>query len=53
VSLTSIGSRHGSSLATNVIVCNAEQASRYSGFAEYAKRTEGVRFIPVLELTKV
>jgi deazaflavin-dependent oxidoreductase (nitroreductase family) len=30
----------------------AEQASRYSGFAEYAKRTAGVRVIPVLELTR-
>jgi deazaflavin-dependent oxidoreductase (nitroreductase family) len=30
----------------------AEQASRYSGFSEYAKRTEGVRVIPVLELTQ-
>jgi deazaflavin-dependent oxidoreductase (nitroreductase family) len=30
----------------------AEQASRYSGFAEYAKQTAGVRVIPVLELTQ-
>jgi len=30
----------------------AEQASRYPGFAEYAKRTAGVRVIPVLELTQ-
>jgi deazaflavin-dependent oxidoreductase (nitroreductase family) len=30
----------------------AEQARRYSGFAEYAKLTEGVRTIPVLELTR-
>ena len=30
----------------------AEQARRYPGFADYAKRTEGVRIIPVLELTR-
>lgn len=30
----------------------AEQARRYPGFAEYAERTEGVRTIPVLELTR-
>jgi deazaflavin-dependent oxidoreductase (nitroreductase family) len=30
----------------------AEQARRYPGFADYAKRTEGVRTIPVLELTR-
>ncbi len=30
----------------------AEQARRYPGFAEYAKRTEGIRTIPVLELTR-
>jgi deazaflavin-dependent oxidoreductase (nitroreductase family) len=29
----------------------AEQARRYPGFAEYAKQTEGIRIIPVLELT--
>jgi deazaflavin-dependent oxidoreductase (nitroreductase family) len=29
----------------------AEQARRYPGFADYAKRTEGIRTIPVLELT--
>jgi deazaflavin-dependent oxidoreductase (nitroreductase family) len=29
----------------------AEQARRYPGFAEYAKLTEGIRTIPVLELT--
>jgi deazaflavin-dependent oxidoreductase (nitroreductase family) len=31
----------------------AKQASRYPGFAEYAEKTEGVRVIPVLELTRV
>jgi deazaflavin-dependent oxidoreductase (nitroreductase family) len=30
----------------------AEQARRYPGFAEYAERTEGIRTIPVLELTR-
>lgn len=30
----------------------AEQASRYPGFAEYEKRTAGVRTIPVLALTR-
>lgn len=30
----------------------AEQARRYPGFADYAKRTEGIRTIPVLELTR-
>jgi deazaflavin-dependent oxidoreductase (nitroreductase family) len=30
-----------------------EQARRYPGFADYAKRTEGVRTIPVLELRRV
>ena len=30
----------------------AEQARRYPGFADYAKRTEGIRVIPVLELTR-
>lgn len=29
----------------------AEQARRYPGFADYAERTEGIRVIPVLELT--
>lgn len=29
-----------------------EQASRYPGFADYAKQTEGIRIIPVLELTR-
>jgi deazaflavin-dependent oxidoreductase (nitroreductase family) len=29
-----------------------EQARRYPGFAEYARRTAGVRTIPVLELTR-
>jgi deazaflavin-dependent oxidoreductase (nitroreductase family) len=29
----------------------AEQARRYPGFADYAKSTEGIRTIPVLELT--
>jgi len=29
----------------------AEQARRYPGFADYARRTEGIRTIPVLELT--
>jgi deazaflavin-dependent oxidoreductase (nitroreductase family) len=29
----------------------AEQARRYTGFAEYAEKTAGVRTIPVLELT--
>lgn len=31
----------------------AEQARRYPGFAEYAEKTEGVRTIPVLALTRV
>ena len=31
----------------------AEQARRYPGFAEYERRTAGVRTIPVLELTRV
>jgi deazaflavin-dependent oxidoreductase (nitroreductase family) len=30
----------------------SEQARRYSGFAEYARQTAGVRTIPVLELTR-
>jgi len=30
----------------------AEQARRYPGFADYAKQTEGIRIIPVLELTR-
>ena len=30
----------------------AEQARRYPGFAEYARQTEGVRTIPVLELSR-
>ncbi|GAA1391526.1 nitroreductase family deazaflavin-dependent oxidoreductase [Catellatospora chokoriensis] len=30
-----------------------EQARRYPGFAEYARKTEGVRTIPVLELTRI
>ena len=30
----------------------AEQASRYPGFAEYAEKTEGIRVIPVLALTR-
>ncbi|WP_089105444.1 nitroreductase family deazaflavin-dependent oxidoreductase [Streptomyces hyaluromycini] len=30
----------------------AEQARRYPGFAEYARRTAGVRTIPVLELDR-
>ncbi|GIF96958.1 nitroreductase family deazaflavin-dependent oxidoreductase [Catellatospora citrea] len=30
-----------------------EQARRYPGFAEYAQKTEGVRTIPVLELTRI
>jgi deazaflavin-dependent oxidoreductase (nitroreductase family) len=30
----------------------AEQASRYPGFADYTKQTEGIRTIPVLELTR-
>jgi deazaflavin-dependent oxidoreductase (nitroreductase family) len=29
-----------------------EQARRYPGFAEYALKTEGIRTIPVLELTR-
>lgn len=29
-----------------------EQARRYPGFAEYEKKTEGIRTIPVLALTK-
>ena len=30
----------------------AEQASRYAGFAEYAVKTDGIRTIPVLALTR-
>ncbi|MEV4314935.1 nitroreductase family deazaflavin-dependent oxidoreductase [Actinocrispum sp. NPDC049592] len=30
----------------------AEQASRYSGFADYERKTAGIRTIPVLELTR-
>jgi deazaflavin-dependent oxidoreductase (nitroreductase family) len=30
----------------------AEQARGFSGFAEYARQTAGVRTIPVLELTR-
>jgi deazaflavin-dependent oxidoreductase (nitroreductase family) len=30
----------------------AEQARRYPGFADYARHTEGIRTIPVLELTR-
>ena len=30
----------------------AEQARRYPGFTDYAKRNEGIRTIPVLELTR-
>lgn len=30
----------------------AEQARRYQGFAEYEKKTEGIRTIPVLALTR-
>jgi deazaflavin-dependent oxidoreductase (nitroreductase family) len=30
----------------------AEQARRYPGFAEYARQTDGVRTIPVLELSR-
>jgi len=30
----------------------AEQASRYPGFGEYAVKTEGIRTIPVLALTR-
>jgi deazaflavin-dependent oxidoreductase (nitroreductase family) len=30
----------------------AEQARRYPGFADYERRTAGVRTIPVLELTR-
>lgn len=30
----------------------AEQASRYPGFAEYEEKTQGVRVIPVLKLTR-
>lgn len=29
-----------------------EQSRLYPGFAEYAKQTEGIRIIPVLELTR-
>nr|BFE69286.1 hypothetical protein GCM10020092_025870 [Actinoplanes digitatis] len=29
-----------------------EQAGRYPGFAEYARKTAGIRTIPVLELTR-
>ena len=31
----------------------AEQARRYPGFAEYEKKTAGIRAIPVLELRRV
>jgi deazaflavin-dependent oxidoreductase (nitroreductase family) len=31
----------------------AEQARRYPGFAEYERRTAGIRTIPVLELKRV
>ncbi|MER6198278.1 nitroreductase family deazaflavin-dependent oxidoreductase [Streptomyces sp. NPDC001586] len=30
----------------------AEQAGRYPGFAEYARKTAGIRVIPVLELRR-
>jgi hypothetical protein len=30
-----------------------EQARRYPGFAEYARQTEGIRTIPVLELRRI
>ena len=30
----------------------AEQARRYPGFAEYERQTDGIRTIPVLELTR-
>lgn len=30
----------------------AEQARRYSGFADYERKTAGIRTIPVLELTR-
>ncbi|MFI6148633.1 nitroreductase family deazaflavin-dependent oxidoreductase [Streptomyces sp. NPDC051109] len=30
----------------------AEQARRYPGFAEYARQTDGIRVIPVLELRR-
>ncbi|MFF0457584.1 nitroreductase family deazaflavin-dependent oxidoreductase [Nocardia africana] len=30
----------------------AEQARRYPGFADYARKTEGIRTIPVLELRR-
>ncbi|MBR7827025.1 nitroreductase family deazaflavin-dependent oxidoreductase [Actinospica sp. MGRD01-02] len=30
----------------------AEQAKRYPGFADYARKTEGIRVIPVLELSR-
>lgn len=30
----------------------AEQAHRYPGFADYARKTEGIRTIPVLALTR-
>lgn len=30
----------------------AEQARRYPGFADYARRTAGIRMIPVLELRR-
>jgi hypothetical protein len=32
--------------------CPAEQARRYSGFANYAQQTAGIRTIPVLELRR-
>jgi deazaflavin-dependent oxidoreductase (nitroreductase family) len=31
----------------------AEQAALYPGFADYAKKTEGIRTIPVLRLTRI
>lgn len=31
----------------------AEQARRYPGFADYARKTEGIRTIPVIELRRV
>lgn len=30
----------------------AEQSRRYPGFADYAKQTDGIRTIPVVELTR-
>ncbi len=37
---------------TDPDVIYAEQARRYPGSAEYARQTEGVRTIPVLELSR-